>query len=189
MSSPQDSHQPNSYKQPGKTIGQGMLVACFVLGLAALTFLFDDLLEQRINPNQSPDSRITETGVREVVLTGNRQGHYVANGFINNIPVTFLLDTGATDVAIPAEIARQAGLEREYSARAATANGTVIVFGTHIRELRLGSIILNDISASITPSMEGDVILLGMSALQRIEFNQSNGILTLRQFPAYAALK
>ncbi len=166
---------------PGKHLGQGMLIACFALGLAALTLYFDGWLEHQTNPNQSPDYRETEAGIREVVLERNRQGHYVASGEINNVPVTFLLDTGATDVAIPAEVARKAGLREGIAGRASTANGVITVFATQVDELVLGNIVLTDVSASITPSMGGETILLGMSALRQVEFTQRGTTLTLRQ--------
>ena len=122
-------------------------------------------------------------GIREVVLERNRQGHYVANGEINGIPVTFLLDTGATDVAIPAEIALEANLVSGLAQQASTANGVVTVYSTRINKLTLGNIVLYNIEASITPSMLGGIILLGMSALQQIEFTQRGATLTLRQLP------
>lgn len=119
-----------------------------------------------------------------MVLERNRQGHYVVSGTINHIAVTFLLDTGATDVAIPAAVATAAGLEPGLAGRASTANGLVTVYATRIAELQIGNIILNNIDASITPSMSGNTILLGMSALREIEFTQRGTTLTLRQLPA-----
>ena len=67
--------------------------------------------------------------------------------------------------------------------QAATANGVVTVFATQINELKLGNILLYDIDASVTPSMPGNTILLGMSALRQIEFTQRGSFLTLRQLP------
>lgn len=174
---------PPNQPTPGKNLGQAMLVLSFALGLLALTFGFDGWLDNQTNPNRRPQSTETSTGVREVVLERNRQGHYVSSGQINGVTVTFLLDTGATDVAVPTAVAVDAGLERGFIRRAATANGVVSVYSTRIDELRLGNIILHDIDASITPSIGGDTILLGMSALQRIEFTQRGSTLTLRQLP------
>jgi aspartyl protease family protein len=160
-----------------------MLVASFILGIFALTFVFDDLLDKQVNPNESPQYFESVGGLREVHLQQNRQGHYVASGLINDIPVTFLLDTGATDVAIPAPIAQAAGLRAGNESRAYTANGSVAVYSTRVDTLIIGNIVLHDIPASITPSMAGDTILLGMSALRQIEFTQRGDRLTLRQLP------
>ncbi len=169
-----------SAKAPGKHLGQGMLIASFSLALLALTLFFDDWIDRQNNPNQSPASYETEGGIREVVLQRNRQGHYVSGGEINGVPVTFLLDTGATDVAIPESIARAAGLRAGFSGQANTANGIVTVYSTQVGELSIGNITLHDVAASITPSMPGDTILLGMSALKQIEFTQRGETLTLR---------
>lgn len=160
-----------------------MLVVSFVAGLALLTLLFNGVLERQGNPNRSPVSGITDSGTREVILQQNRQGHYVTTGAINGIDVEFLLDTGATDVAIPGNVAENLGLQIGYTGQAFTANGPVTVYTTTLEELRLGNIVLQDIGASITPSMPGNTILLGMSALRQVEFSQQGNQLTLRHYP------
>lgn len=170
-------------KAPGKNIGLGMLVASFSLTLVALTIIFDTWLSDLYNPNKTPTSTLSESGIKEVTLERNRQGHYVANGEINGIPATFLLDTGATDVAIPADVANRARLEKGNAHQASTANGIVTVFDTLVDELSLGNIVLYDIDASITPSMLGNTVLLGMSALRQVEFAQRGSTLTLTQLP------
>ena len=168
---------------PTKTAGKGMLILSFTLGLIALTLYFDNLLQKQSNPNRDPITNELLTGGKEVTLQANRQGHYVATGKLNDIPVTFLVDTGATDVAIPSNIANQANLSRGRASQAATANGLVTVYSTEVESLSLGNIVLNNIEASITPSMFNDTILLGMSALKRVDFSQIGSKLTLRQLP------
>ena len=170
---------------PGKRAGLGMLIICFALGIGALTLYFDSLLDRQANPNRIPLSRETAEGVREVVLEQGRQGHYYADGTVNGVEVTFLLDTGATDVAIPSGIARAAGLRAGMALPFRTANGVVTAYATQIDELVLGNIVLHKVNASISPNMTlGDnVILLGMSALRQVEFYQRGTTLTLRQFP------
>ena len=69
--------------------------------LAGASFFFYDLLEGINNPNRTVTVNVSEGGLPQVVLKQNRQGHYVATGKINGQPVQFLLDTGATNVAIP----------------------------------------------------------------------------------------
>ena len=160
-----------------------MLIVSCVLILVALTAFFNGVLDRQSNPNRRPASSVDIAGVREVVLERNRQGHYVSSGAINGVAVQFLLDTGATDVAIPFEVARQTNLSLGYEGRARTANGSTVVYDAHIDELQLGSITLQDIDASIVPNMGGETILLGMSALQQIEFSQRGTSLTLRQYP------
>lgn len=171
---------PTDPSNDTRGLGRGMLIVFWILALGLLTWGFGLWEKQLFNPNQSPviaDS----SQYRQVILESNRQHHYVASGTINGRPVTFLLDTGATDVVIPAQLADRLKLRRGLAARAATANGFVTVYSTHLDSVSLGSIELNDIDASINPGMGGDGVLLGMSALRNIEFSQKDGQLILRQ--------
>lgn len=170
---------------PGRAMGKIMIAAGFMLGIGLLTTLFNGILQRQANPNGIPAGSMDAGGVREVVLQRNRQGHYVSGGHINGEPVQFLLDTGASDLAIPLVVAQRTGLAPGIEGRAMTANGTAVVYDTSIDELALGTILLRDIDASIVPSMGGETILLGMSALRQIEFSQRGSALTLRQLPTY----
>ena len=123
-----------------------------------------------------------EEGPGTLVLKRSRNGHYFANGFINQSPVTFLLDTGATSVAIPKNIADRLGLERGYKHYANTANGQSVAYRTKIDSLSLGSIYLYDVEASIVEGFESNEILLGMSALKHLEFTQKGNELTLKKY-------
>ncbi|MFT4676711.1 MAG: aspartyl protease family protein [Patiriisocius sp.] len=161
-------------------MGQGMMVVAFIIALGLLTMFFADIQESQYNPNQAPLSSTAGNAV-EVSLLRNRQGHYVVSGEINQQTAEFLLDTGATDVVVPADLAGQLGLSRGYAAKAMTANGTVTVYETSIDQLMIGDIELRNVRASINPGMNGQSILLGMSALKQIEFVQRGDRLTLRQ--------
>jgi aspartyl protease family protein len=92
-----------------------------------------------------------------------------------------MLDTGATNVAVPEALAQKIGLRRGPSQQILTANGIATAYATEIQSLHIGSIELNNVKASVTPSMQGESILLGMSALKRIDFSQSGDLLTLTQ--------
>ena len=87
---------------------------------------------------------------------------------------------GATDVVIPPSLAQASGLEYGYQSQAMTANGLVSIYSTVIQELRLGNITLVNVRASINPAMHESMVLLGMSALGQVEFNQQGSRLTLR---------
>lgn len=159
--------------------GRPFVFIAWGLALAMLVWLFQDKLEQQFNPNQNIETQ--QVGNRLVVeLEQNRMGHYVTEGKINGQPVTFLLDTGATVVAVPAGLARRLGLPKGRQGMSQTANGRTITYRTVIDRLQLGGIQLNNVLASITPGMEGDVILLGMSALKQFELTQKGTTLTIR---------
>jgi aspartyl protease family protein len=95
--------------------------------------------------------------------------------------VTFLLDTGATQVAVPVELAQRIGLKPGASVVINTANGRANAHRTQLQRLQLGDIVLTDVPALIAPGMDGDEVLLGMSALKQLEFTQRDGNLLLRQ--------
>jgi aspartyl protease family protein len=171
--------QNQQQAQDPSKFGKWMLIAFWLTGLVLLTIFFSNVLEKQRNPNQSPQSSMNGQNV-EVKLKRNRMGHYVATGLINGQTVTFLLDTGATNVSVPAHLARGLGLSAGQAYMASTANGNVTVYQTKINKLDLGSITLNDVNASINPGMQNDEVLLGMSVLKHLEFTQRGDWLILR---------
>ena len=153
-----------------------------VIGLLAL--VAGQWEDRQINPNQQPAISLNVEGNPEVVLQRNRYGHYVTSGLINGQEVTLLLDTGATYVSVPENMAEKLGLRKLARGRSSTANGVVDTYLTRIERLSVGNIELYDIAASINPGMNHDTsILLGMSVLKNIEFTQKGDQLTLRLVP------
>ncbi|AWB69118.1 TIGR02281 family clan AA aspartic protease [Saccharobesus litoralis] len=173
-----DNQQP---RDTTKQVGKWMYYAAWICGLLLLMQFFQGYIDQQYNPNQNPDSFSTEQG-NQVILKRNRAGHYLANGLINNEEVLFLLDTGATHVSIPEKVAQRIGLRYGPESIVNTANGQAIVYQTSIDVLELGSIRLRNLRGNINPHMQGEEILLGMSALKRLEFSQRGDTLTLRQY-------
>ena len=174
MSNPEDSH---------RRTGKVMIYIAWLLVLGLLTISFGAWEKYQYNPNSNPKSVHSDTnGVIEVQLASNRHNHYIVDGTINGHKVTFLLDTGATNVAIPAHLAKKLGLQRGYRHQVMTANGITEAFSTQLNTLTIGDILLRDIRASIYPSITRNEILLGMSALKQIEFTQRGDQLTLRQY-------
>jgi aspartyl protease family protein len=168
-------------EQPaGKRAGRVMLVLAWGAALLLATKFFGDWEEGRRNPNASPES-LHGKGYVEVHLASSRQGHYLAGGKINGEAVTFLLDTGATQVAIPTQVAQRLGLQAGAAIVISTANGRATAHRTRLERLQLGDILLTDVDALIAPGMGGDDVLLGMSALKQLEFTQRGGTLMLRQ--------
>lgn len=162
-------------------IGKWMMYLGWIFVLATLTWFFDLFETQKNNPNQNPLSS-SLADVNEVVLQRNAYGHYVTSGTINGQNVTFMLDTGATYVSVPEKLAEKLNLEKKARGTASTANGHVDIFLTRINEIRIGSIVVQNIPASINPGMNhSDEILLGMSVLKNVEFAQRGNTLTLRQ--------
>lgn len=116
----------------------------------------------------------------EVVLKRGRDGHYMAPGRINDYPVTFLVDTGATQVAIPLALSQRIGLTPGKAFRAHTAGGVVTAFATRLDSVAVGGLIAHDVAGTILPDMPGDGVLLGMSYLARFDVRIEGGEMRLR---------
>lgn len=155
-----------------------MVIAAWIGVLLLASVFFGKLLERQHNPNQQLAMQGADGPVQ---LKRNKFGHYVATGTINGQPVVFMLDTGASDVSVPAPLARRLELRRGMASTYNTANGPVVAYQTILDEVRLGGIVLRDIPASINPGMQDDEVLLGMSFLKHLEFTQRGDTLTLRQ--------
>lgn len=157
-----------------------MMVIGWLILLGLLTLIFGNWEEEQYNPNQHVDSTIN-TGTIEVTLEQNAFNHYVTNGKINGTSVVFMLDTGATSVAIPVDLAQKLKLEKGRPYQVSTANGYSTVFATRIDSLQIGAIVLHDVKAAIATGMTGNQILLGMSALKELDIHQRGKQLTLTQ--------
>ncbi len=174
----------NSAQATPRKIGTAMLVIAWGIVLILLSAAFQEWLDEKGNPNQTPDSRVNDLGIKEVELIRNRYNAYVSSGTINGKPVVFIVDTGATDVVVPMRLANKLGLRKGPAATAITANGSVTTYATRLEKLTVGNIQLDNISASINPGMTGNEVLLGMSALKNIEFSQRGNRMILKQFPS-----
>jgi aspartyl protease family protein len=173
----------SAVEQPfdSRPMGRVMLYLCWIIALVLASWVAGKWLDRQNNPNTNPLTQI-DGGVREVVLLRNRYGHYVASGSINGEAVVMLLDTGASDIAVPEKMADRLGLKRLAPIEVSTANGVAEAWITRIAEVRIGNIVLTDVRASINPGMNhDDSVLLGMSALKNVEFEQKGNRLVLRR--------
>jgi aspartyl protease family protein len=144
--------------------------------LGVLYLFFDGSLQARNDPNR----QLQIAPGAELILQRGRSGHYVFPGEINGRPVSFLLDTGATLVSVPAHLADELGLVAGTPQQSVTANGTVMTRATQIGVLAFGPFRLSDVRANLNPGMTDDQILLGMSVLKQLEFTQRGDTLELR---------
>lgn len=162
-------------------IGQAMLFGAWVTGLALLAWWFGDWLERTHNPNPNPATLQAADGAIEVLLKRNRSGHYVASGRINGEPVRFLIDTGATQVAVPLALARRLRLSLGPEETYRTANGLTRGWATRLERVELGGLVMQGVRASVLPELPDDEVLLGMSFLKHLELIQRGELLILRQ--------
>jgi aspartyl protease family protein len=118
----------------------------------------------------------------QVTLTADGRGHFITTGSINGVSVRFMVDTGATSVAISTSEARRLGIN--YMAgepgRASTANGVVQMYRVKLDNVRVGDITLSNVDGSVVDGAGmGGVALLGMSFLNRTQMVRDGDKLTL----------
>lgn len=157
-----------------------MTFIAWIIFLLILISGFDYLIEQRNNPNQNLITTVSGS-VKEIRLQRNPYGHYVATGTINDNAVTFLLDTGASDIAIPESLADEIGLTKGPAITVKTANGDTLAYRTYLDKVALGDIVLHDLNATILMNITGEDVLLGMNFLKHFEIIQKGRTLTIRQ--------
>jgi len=147
-----------------------------VIGLMiGLTAFYEAMTRSNVSVLQETGNN----GQAIVTLQRSRAGHYIAEGEINSSPVVFLLDTGATDVAISDKTARALGLEFGPRITVMTAAGPVAAWRTRLDRVSLGSLALENVRATITPGL-GREALLGMSFLQYFNLRQEGDQLVLQ---------
>lgn len=129
---------------------------------------------------ESIGGNYASTGKPTVRLTATSGGHFVTSGSINGVGVDFLVDTGATFVAMGIDDARRIGIRylngtRGYSS---TANGVVETYRVMLDSVKVGDITLTNVEGSVLPaSMPG--VLLGMSFLRRLQMTRENSTMVL----------
>ncbi len=122
----------------------------------------------------------TKSGRQSVTLAADTRGHFVADGTINGGAIRFLVDTGATTIAIPAADAQRLGIEYRKGRRVmvTTANGQAPAFLVKFDTVRIGDIELTNVDGMV--SEQGlTLALLGMSFLNRVEMQRDGHAMTL----------
>ncbi len=124
---------------------------------------------------------VAPAGARELALVRQPSGHYLADGYLNDVPARFLIDTGATTVAIPTGLAGQARLRQGQQQMADTAAGKTVAYQTSVGSLRVGPLGAQDVSAHVVPGLSDQYVLLGMSFLSRYNLVQEQDRLVIRE--------
>lgn len=118
----------------------------------------------------------------EVRMPRADNGHYFVSGFINGRPADFMVDTGATSIAMNFHHAEQLGVNFRSGRKgsASTAGGIVNAYHVPIQKLTIGNITLNQVDATVVIGDFPSQILLGNSFLSRVEMSEEEGVMVLR---------
>lgn len=164
----------NNRKAPKKGGGNLKYLLIPAIMMASLWYGADAFLayqaEAKLNASAQPISG-------GVVLKSDRQGHFRGMALINDVPMPFIIDTGATTTTIPTRIASAAGLPFGRSVQAKTAGGIVNDRATRISSLKIGNAEIRNLDAHINDHI--DQALIGMNTLKYFHMTQNQGTLTL----------
>lgn len=120
----------------------------------------------------------------EVAIYKNERGMYTVIGSINNFPVDFLVDTGASHIAMSKNEARRLGIDfRQYGSPgfASTANGVVRTWNITLDKVQVGDVTLRNVKAFVNDSDSPRKVLLGMSFLGQLDMQHEGNKLKLKK--------
>jgi len=126
-------------------------------------------------------SAASRGGRQNVTLGADARGHFVTMGSINGGSVRFLVDTGATFIALPAAEARRLGINylRGERGQMQTANGVAVAYRVKLDSVKIGDIEVHNVDAVVSENDAMSVTLLGMSFLNRMEMQRDGQSMTL----------
>ncbi len=125
--------------------------------------------------SSASDQPINEHGSLTLYL--NARHSFTTQGSINDLPVTFVVDTGASVTTISERTAIRAGIKSCTGAGfVATGNGVVRTCSVTIPRLAFGTFHLSDVTVNILPSLSVDA-LLGMNVLRKMKINQQEDVM------------
>jgi len=124
------------------------------------------------------------TNYRTVTLNSDRSGHFQADVRVDGRTIEFLIDTGASFVALNEKSAARLGIHpsaRDYNVRTQTANGIGKAARVRLDRVELNGITVRDVEAFVMPDEALSTNLLGMSFLSRVKWTHDRGRLVLEQ--------
>lgn len=123
-------------------------------------------------------------GDTAIVLPMGQGGHFSATGTINGKSVNFMVDTGATSIAMSQAEANRIGLDwkRGRPGMTQTANGPVPVYAVNLTSVRVGGVEIANVAAVVLPN-EMPVVLLGNSFLNRFTMRRDSDVMRLERKP------
>jgi aspartyl protease family protein len=169
-----------------------IIFAVFALALGVLVPKY--LTRHEAQPGSAPaalaarptaPAKDAATGSRSMVVPRDPRGHFLVDGRIDGRPINFVVDTGASVIALTASDAARLGIHpapRDFTAEVRTANGSVRAAPARLDRVEIGDLTVRDVGAVVLPDGALSDNLLGLSFLSRLRrFEYSNGRLVLEQ--------
>ncbi len=133
----------------------------------------------------APPAATANAGARSVVVPRDGRGHFEVDARVNGRRIDFMVDTGASVIALTARDAARLGIhpaQNAFVAEVRTANGTVHAAPARLDRVEVGDLEVRDVAALVLPDHALSDNLLGLSFLSRLRrFEYSDGRLVLEQ--------
>jgi aspartyl protease family protein len=167
--------------KPGQTSPEGVRLISATSEEAVL-LIDGQEVTARLDGRVSARKRTPE--INEVQVWRDTAGMYTTVGSINGLPVTFLVDTGATAVAMNANQAKRLGIDYRVIGRQSgvtTASGVERAWAVTLDTVKVGDLELHNVGAVVLEGSHPATTLLGMTFLGRLEINNDGRLMTLRK--------
>jgi aspartyl protease family protein len=166
-----------------------MILAAFMIGLGTIMAQIADKMTPAL-ANTTPRKTVAvetpaPSGLRSLSIARDARGHFETEGRIEGQRIGFMVDTGASVIALNESSAARFGLRPsrgDYKATVTTANGTVKAAPTRLAMVDIGGIVVRDVDAMVLPDEALSENLLGLSFLSKLKrFEYANGKMVLEQ--------
>src|SRR3954454_10407330 len=169
-----------------------MILAAFMVGLGTIMAQMADrmtatpaLANTASRTTPASFEPVAQAGPLSISLPRDARGHFQTEGRIEGQRIGFMVDTGASVVALNETSAARFGLRpsrSDYNTTVTAANGTIKAARTRIAMLDVGGLIVRDVDAMVLPDEALSENLLGLSFLSRLKrFEYANGQMVLEQ--------
>jgi aspartyl protease family protein len=171
-----------------------MIFAAFMVGLGTIMAQMADrmtatattpaLASAASRKTVAPDT-VAQAGIRSLSIPRDARGHFQTEGRIEGQRIGFMVDTGASVIALNETSAARFGLRPsrgDYNASVTTANGTIKAARTRLAMVELGGLVVRDVDAMVLPDESLSENLLGLSFLSKLKrFEYADGKMVLEQ--------
>lgn len=138
---------------------------------------------QTLSLNRLISTRFEKAEQTEVRIASGLGGHHLTPGRINGMPVEFMVDTGATSIAMNYLEAQRLGIDYRAGEeiQVGTANGVAKAYRVTLARVSVGAIELTQVQANVSTTTSPTIILLGNSFLSRLNIAVEDGVLVLKE--------
>jgi aspartyl protease family protein len=167
-----------------------MIIAAFMVGLGTIMAQMADrmtatsALATTVRKAAAAET-VGQSGLRSLSIPPDARGHFQTEGRIDGQRIGFMVDTGASMIALNETSAARFGLRPsrgDYNATVTTANGTIKAARTRLAMVDIGGLVVRDVDAMVLPDEALSENLLGLSFLSKLKrFEYANGKMVLEQ--------